>query len=155
MTVVQEHNLFVNNTLHSTQRPYAMSHYSSLPAKPFQPAAPTIILPVARRSTTPVCPTTSLLLGYVVSRLQRIVVREELVRVITILQRIQPRQLPLRVPPQRALVAVPVVDVDLDVRGAGAARGDEEIPRSASNVRGGDGEVAGFQEADVEETGVA
>ncbi len=93
------------------------------------------------------------MLGYVISRLQSIVVGEELVWIILVLQRIQPRQLPLRVPPQRALVAMPVVDVDLDVLGAGAARGDEETPRSASDVRGGRGEVAGFLEADVEETG--
>lgn len=75
-------------------------------------------------------------------------------RIIPILQRIQPRQLPLRIPPQRSLVAVPVVDIDFDVLGGGSACRNEVAPHFAPDVRSGGGEVGGFLEADVEETGV-
>jgi len=130
--------------------------YILLPARVIKSAAPMNIQQPddQTRPSVPISPTASLMLGYVIGRLQSIIVREEFVRIISILQRIQPRQLPLRVPSQRSLVAVPVVDVDLDVLGAGAARWDEETPRFAANVRSGRGEVAGFLEADIKETSV-
>lgn len=151
---------FLKSTLSRKQQPCARSmttvllaiseNFSSSHFREY-PISSNIIPPV---NAFPRPQATSLQLGHVVSRLQRIVVREELVRIVSILQRIQPRQLPLRVPPQRALVAVPVVDVDLDVGGAGATGGDKESARSAPDVGGGGGEVAGFLETDVEETRV-
>ena len=77
--------------------------------------------------------------------------REELVRIIAILQRVQPRQLPLCVPSQGSLIAVPVIDVDFDVGSVGAASGNKERTRVATNIRGGGGEVGGCAEAYVQE----
>ena len=72
--------------------------------------------------------------------------------VVEVLELIQPRQLALRVPAQRPFVAVPVVDVDFNVVGAGAARGDEETARVAADF-GGRGPEGRVSEADVEEAG--
>lgn len=94
------------------------------------------------------------MLGYVIGRLQGVIVREQFMRIVSILQRIEPRQLPLSVPSQRSLIAVPVVDIDFDVFGASAARGNEVTSHLATDVRSGRGEVAGFVEADIEETSV-
>lgn len=47
---------------------------------------------------------------------------------------------------------MPVVDVDFNVVGAGAARGDEEAARVAADFGGG-GPEGGVSEADVEEAG--
>ena len=61
-----------------------------------------------------------------ISRLQRIVVREEFIRIVSSLERIEPRQLAGRIPAQRPLVAVTIIDIDFDVGGAGAAGRNEE-----------------------------
>ena len=59
------------------------------------------------------------------------------------LELIQPWELALRVPAQRPFVAVPVVDVDFDVAGVGAAGRDEETAHGATDLgrRGGEGAV--------------
>ena len=78
--------------------------------------------------------------------------REEAVGVVPVLERVEPRQLARRVPAQRALVAVPVVDVHLDILRAGAARGDEDAARAAADLGGG-GAQGGVSEAEVEVAG--
>ena len=76
--------------------------------------------------------------------------RKQRVGVVRRLERVEPRELALRVPAQGPLVAVPVVDVDFDVGGAGAAGGDEEAAGVAADFGGGGGEGL-VGEADVEE----
>lgn len=68
-----------------------------------------------------------------------------------VLQRIQPWQLPCRVPPQRSLIAVPIIDIHLDVVRARAARRNEDAARRAAHVRRRSRERA-IDEAYVEET---
>ena len=70
-------------------------------------------------------------------------------RIIAIFQRVQPRQLPLCIPSQGSFIAVPVIDVNFDVGGVGAAGGNEERTRVATNIGGGGGEVGGCAEAYV------
>ena len=72
--------------------------------------------------------------------------------VVEVLEVIQPWQLALRVPAQRSFIAVPVIDVDFNVVGAGAARWDEEAPRVAADFGSG-GPEGGVSEADVKEAG--
>ena len=78
--------------------------------------------------------------------------RKQPMRIVLVLQRIQPWQLPLRIPAQLALIAVPVVDVDFDVARAGAAGRDEDAARVAPDLRG-QGREERVSEADVEEAG--
>lgn len=56
--------------------------------------------------------------------------------IIPLLQRPQSRQLPLAVPARFALVAVGVVDVDLDVLARGARGGDEDFPAQTTDFVG-------------------
>ena len=79
--------------------------------------------------------------------------RKQLVGIVLVLERIQPRQLPFRVPSQRPFVAVPIVDVDFDVAGGGAIRRDEDAARVAADL-GSDGVEGAVGEAGVEEAGV-
>ena len=79
--------------------------------------------------------------------------RKQLVGIVLVLERVQPRQLPFRVPSQRPFVAVPIVDVDFDVAGGGAARRDEDAARAAADL-GRHGVEGAIGEADFEEAGV-
>ena len=76
--------------------------------------------------------------------------REQPVGVVRLLERVEPRELALRVPAQGPFVAVPVIDVDFNVGGAGAAGGDEEAAGVEADFGGGRRE-GGVGEADVEE----
>ncbi len=69
-----------------------------------------------------------------------------------VLECIQPRKLPFRVPPQRPFIAVPIIDINFDVAGASAARRNENTARVAADLGSGGGEGA-VCEADVEEAG--
>lgn len=79
--------------------------------------------------------------------------RKQLVRIVSIFERIQLRQLPLCVPSQLPFIAVPIVDVDFDVAGGSAARRDEDAARVAADL-GCDGGEGAVLEADVEEAGI-
>ncbi len=79
--------------------------------------------------------------------------RKQLIWIILIFERIQPRQLSFSVPSQLPFIAVPIVDIDSDVAGFSAARRDEDTAGVATDLGSDGGEGAVF-EADVEESGV-
>ena len=79
----------------------------------------------------------ALILGHVVSCLQCIIVREQLVGVILVLERIQSRQLAFTVPPQLPFIAMPVVDIYFNIIGASAAHWNEDATRFAADLGSG------------------
>ena len=79
--------------------------------------------------------------------------RKQPVRIISFLERIQPRQFSFSVPSQLPFIAVSIVDIDFDVVGASAARRDEDAASVAADFGSGGGEGA-ISEADVEEAGI-
>ena len=74
--------------------------------------------------------------------------RKEFIRIVFSLERVEPWQLACRIPTQRPLVAVAVVDIDFDIGGAGAAGRDEEGAGGVADFRGR-GREGGVWEADV------
>ena len=72
-----------------------------------------------------------------------------MVRIVFFLKCIEPWQLPFSVPSHLPFIAVPIVDIDFDVGGASAARGNEDAAcvTADSGSGGGGGAVC---EADVE-----
>ena len=79
--------------------------------------------------------------------------RKQLVWIIFVLERIQPRQFPCSIPSQLPFIAMPIINIDFDVAGVSAARRDEDTAHVATDLGSGGGEGA-VCEADVEEARV-
>ena len=79
--------------------------------------------------------------------------REKLVGIVFILECIESRQLPFSVPSQLPFITMPIIDIDFDIAGVGAASWCEETTCTAADFRSDSGEGIVW-EANVEQAGV-
>ena len=79
--------------------------------------------------------------------------RKELIWIIFVFERIQPRHLSFGVPSQWPFIAVSIVDIDFDIAGCSAARRDKDTTNVATDLRS-DGTEGAIFEADVDKSGI-